>query len=74
MIVVALEDRDDVERFLREGVMMRGMNHRNVLPLIGICVDSQVEEGTSSPLIVLPFMEKGDLRTYLRDEQVVSFV
>lgn len=65
-----LEDRDDVERFLREGVMMRGMNHRNVLSLIGICVDSQVEEGTSSPLIVLPYMEKGDLRTYLRDEQV----
>lgn len=66
-----LEDRADVEKFLREGVMMRGLDHRNVLPLIGMCVDSRVEEGHSSPLIILPYMENGDLRTFLRDDQVV---
>ncbi|CAK8674438.1 hepatocyte growth factor receptor-like [Clavelina lepadiformis] len=62
-----LQDPEDIEKFLREGVMMRGLDHPNVLSLIGVCVDADVDQGRTSPLIVLPFMKNGDLRTFLRD-------
>lgn len=63
--LITLEDRDDIEKFLREGVMMRGLDHKNVLSLVGVCVED--DDLRKSPLIVLPFMQKGDLRTFLRD-------
>jgi len=62
-----LTDADDIQKFLREGVMMRGLDHPNVLQLLGVCVDTGVEHGQSSPLIILPYMKYGDLRTFLRD-------
>ena len=53
---------------------MRGLKDDHVLALIGVCVDSSVEERRTSPLIVLPFMSNGDLRSYLRDgNNVCSF-
>ena len=36
--------------------------HRHVLGLIGICLNT----AKRSPYLVLPFMENGDLRTYLK--------
>ena len=44
---------------------MHGLNHVHVLALIGVCVDSDMEQ--TSPLIVLPYMDNGDLRSFLRD-------
>lgn len=44
---------------------MRGLNHKNVLSLVGVCVED--DDLRKSPLIVLPFMQNGDLRTFLRD-------
>jgi len=70
----ALEDRGDIEKFLREGVLMSNLQHRNILPLVGVCVDELVETGQSSPLIVLPYMENGDLRTFLRNQNIVLTV
>ena len=67
------DDPEDVEKFIREGVMMRGLDHKHVLSLIGVCLDSDVERCLASPLIVLPFMKNGDLRTFLRDGNNVSF-
>ena len=61
-----------MEKFIREGVMMRGLDHKHVLSLIGVCMDSDVEHCRTSPLIVLPFMKNGDLRTFLRDGNNVS--
>nr|AAL74247.2 gla-like protein [Halocynthia roretzi] len=63
--LITLDDKDDIEKFLREGVMMRGLDHKNVLALIGVCVED--DDMRRSPLIVLPFMKHGDLRTFLRD-------
>ena len=54
--------------------MMRGLDHKHVLALIGVCMDSDVEHCRTSPLIVLPFMKYGDLRTFLRDGNNVSTV
>lgn len=52
--------------------MMRGLDHKNVLALIGVCVED--DDMRRSPLIVLPFMKHGDLRTFLRDGNNVSVI
>ena len=41
---------------------MQQFKHKNVLSLIGVCFDG------SEPMLVLPFMENGDLLTYIRSE------
>ena len=41
---------------------MHKLDHRNVLNLIGVCAD---KEDIGGPLIVLPYMENGDLKSYL---------
>ena len=40
---------------------MLGFDHPNVLRLLGVCFDTD----NNMPLIVLPFMANGDLRSYL---------
>ncbi len=41
---------------------MKDFNHSNVLKLRGICFDEN-----NLPMILLPYMAKGDLLSYLRD-------
>lgn len=66
-----LEDKEvsfeDLENFLTEGVLMIDFKHENVLSLIGVVY----EEG-DRPLVVLPFMENGDLCTFIKRDEVVS--
>lgn len=45
---------------------MANLHHPNVLHLIGICFVNQ------SPMIVLPFMEKDNLLTYVSNPKTVS--
>ena len=60
----AFKNSDDFnERFLNEGLMMKDLKHENVMKLIGICIGDG-----GSPMIILPFMPKGDLLTYIRGE------
>jgi serine/threonine protein kinase len=61
------DENDMVELFLREALMMRGFDHPHVLSLIGITMDTD-----RSPLVVLPYMENGDLRTYISSPDMVS--
>lgn len=46
-----------VRLFLREAAIMKNFYHDNVLRLIGIS-----EDDDGSPLVVLPYMSRGDLR------------
>ena len=55
--------------FLKECSSMRNLDHPNVLPLLGICVDHPDIEG---PLILSVYMEKGDLRSYLCRQYLLS--
>ena len=53
-----------IRNLLKEGAKMSSLDHPNILTLIGICVD-----GGPVPLLVLPFMFNGCLRSYLRKEK-----
>ncbi len=53
----------DMKGFLMESALMSTFDHPHVLGLVGICLDSEKR----SPYLVLPFMENGDLKSYLRD-------
>ncbi|KAI6217050.1 Protein kinase domain-containing protein [Aphelenchoides fujianensis] len=57
-----LYERGNVEDFLREGDIMRGLDHPNVLRLLGICYSAD-----GIPSLITPFMSLGDLRTYVVD-------
>ena len=47
---------------------MLDFNHPNVLKLIGVCFDSE----NQLPLIILPYMANGDLKSYLRKERKIA--
>jgi serine/threonine protein kinase len=53
---------DGIKSFIDEGLIMRDLSHPNVLKLRGICFDEN-----DLPMILLPFMAKGDLLSYIRD-------
>jgi len=53
-----------IERFLREGALMMRLSHPNVLSIVGMCITSN-----GQPWVLLPFMQHGDLRTFIADPQ-----
>eukprot|EP00058_Branchiostoma_floridae_P027821 XP_002613312.1 hypothetical protein BRAFLDRAFT_68278 [Branchiostoma floridae] len=56
----------EVSCFLQEGITMKGLDHKNVLGLLGVCVPQD-----GYPMVVLPFMQHGSLLSYLRNDQNV---
>ncbi|XP_038069370.1 plexin-B-like [Patiria miniata] len=53
-------DPKNVVKFLEEGLIMKTFDHVNVLGLLGLTFDA-----VKNPLVVIPFMANGDLKTYL---------
>jgi len=56
-----------IENFVQEGVTMKKFNHPHVLSLHGLCLGYRKE-----PMVILPFMANGDLRSYVKDKSRVS--
>ena len=52
--------------FIKESARMAGFTHDNILSLIGITVKDE------KPCIILPYMENGDLHSYITDTRRVS--
>ncbi len=51
LIAIGMFDDNDMEDMIKESIVMKKLNHPNVMQLLGVCVDAG-----SAPYIVLPFM------------------
>eukprot|EP00794_Sanderia_malayensis_P011279 gene11279-12459_t len=52
---------EQVNLFLTESILLKKANHRNLLPTMHACI----EDGFS-PLVILPYMNRGNLKNYMR--------
>ncbi|KAK2718867.1 hypothetical protein QYM36_006019 [Artemia franciscana] len=55
-------------RFLEEVRCYRDLNHSNILNLVGVCLESYPK------LVVLQHCSKGDLKSYLLDQQKIGYI
>ena len=55
----------EVEDFIAESAIMLRFHHQNVLSLVGVSFDTEDQ----LPIILLPFMDNGDLRAFLKSKR-----
>ena len=68
VLCLALLAEDDKERLLKEVSLMLTFNHPNVMQLIGLSFDGE------TPLLIMPFMLKGNVLEYVREHREILFV
>ncbi|XP_014769592.1 plexin-A1 isoform X1 [Octopus bimaculoides] len=55
-------DQKALQQFLRDSLVFKELQHKNVLPIFGVCLTI-----SDDPVVVVPYMETVDLRTHIRD-------
>ena len=63
-ISIGCFDDDDVEQLVKESLQMKNFQHRNVIGMLGVCLDAG-----PAPYLVLPYMKNGDLLSYLKSNR-----
>ena len=66
--ILDCQNMEELDLFISESVIMKDFKHRNVLGLIGVSVGT--EDDKAIPYIILPFMENGDLKGYLKEKRI----
>ena len=56
----------DVTQFLEEATIMKDFKHQHVLHLLGVAIDND------RIYVVLPYMENGDLKSFISNDANVS--
>lgn len=56
---------EEMGSFLSEAALMKSFDHPNVLQLLGVSFRDACEQRFPMPMLILPFMRHGDLRSFL---------
>lgn len=67
MVKICTGSKDQVQRMLIESAMLRGLKHKNICAVMGICLPIDEEHPAMS---VFPYFEMGNLKTFLSEVRV----
>ena len=65
--IFVIDYNENLKSFVNECILMKKLDHPNVLPVLGICLESNHE--SQLPFMILPFMYNGDLKSYLKKKR-----
>ena len=59
--VSGMASADQVNLLLIESSMLKDLTHRNLLPVMAVCLEDEKQ-----PLIMFPFMNRGNLKLFIK--------
>ena len=60
LLSLALFTQTDMERLAKEVSTMLSFEHRNIMSLVGVCIDGEM------PLLIMPFMSNGSILEFVK--------